>query len=84
MYERVAYLDGCTDVKCPDSLRDRFAEMKESGRIMAMLALKLNQKRLSSEEDYNALMHRFDVMKELEKAALSEYYEHNCSVFENA
>lgn len=84
MHERVAYLDGCTDVKCPDSLRDRFAQMKESGRIMAMLALELNQKRLSSEEDYNALMHRFDVMKELEKAVLSEYYEHNRSVFENA
>lgn len=84
MLERVAYLDGHTDLKCPDSLRDRFAEVEKSGCMMAMLALKLNQKRLSSEGDYDALMRRFDAMKELEKAVLSEYYGHNRSVFEDA
>lgn len=83
MCERAVYLDGCTDVKCPDGLRSGFAQMDEAGRIMIRLALKLNQERLSSEKDYSSLMCRFDAMKELEKAVLSEYYEHNRSVFED-
>ncbi len=84
MHERAVYLDGHTDVRCPDGLKDRFAEIEDVGRIIAMLALKLNRKGLSSEKDFDSLMHRFEAIKELEKAAFSEYYEHNRSVFEDA
>lgn len=84
MNERAAYLDRRTNVKCPDGLRDKFAEIEETGRIMFLLAMKLNQKGLWSGMDYDNLMRRFGTMKELEKVVFSEYYEHNRSVFVNA
>lgn len=84
MLERAVYLDGNTDVRCPDGLKARLAEIVDAGSIIAMLALKLNRKGLSSGTDYDSLMRRFDAMKELEKSVYSEYYGHNRSVFENA
>lgn len=84
MHERVVYLDEHTDVKCTNDLKNKFAEIENAGRIMIMLVMKLNQKGLSSETDYNSLMCRFDSMKELEKETFTKYYEYNRSVFENA
>jgi len=84
MHERVVYLDEHTDVKCPDDLKSKFAEIENAGRIMIMLVMKLNRIGLSNETDYNNLMRRFDRMKELEKEAFTNYYEYNRSVFENA
>lgn len=83
MHERVVYLDEHTDVKCSDNLKNKFAEIEKAGRIMIILVMKLNEKGLSSETDYNYLMCRFDSMKELEKEAFTKYYEYNRSVFEN-
>jgi hypothetical protein len=71
-------------VKCPNDLKNKFAEIENAAKIMIMLVMKLNQKGLSNEINYNSLMHRFGVIKELEKNAFSEYYEYNRSVFENA
>ena len=84
MHERVIYLDKCTEIKCPNVLKNKFAELETAGKIMLMLVMKLNRKGLSCETDYNNLVRRFDMMKDLEKATFSKYYEYNRSVFENS
>lgn len=84
MIERVNYLDKHTNLKCSDELRNKFAKIEISSKIMLMLVVKLNQKGLSSNTDYNNLMKQFDLLKELENITISEYYEYNRVVFENA
>lgn len=84
MYNRVIYLNDYTLVKCPDNLRKMFAQIEEAGKIMLMLVMKINQKGFSSEKDYISLIRRLEIMKDFEEFALTEYYEYNRSVFEDA
>lgn len=84
MLERVVYLDENTDLKCSSDLKNKFSEIVDNARIMIMLVLKLNRKMFSSATDYNNLLQRFDMLRELEKDVYTAYYEYNRSVFENA
>ncbi len=83
MLERVLYLDGHTDAKCSAELKNRFSEIAASGKILVLLTMKLNQKGFS-QTDCEALLHRFSLLKEMEKRTYTDYYEANRSVFENA
>ena len=84
MHDRIIYLDQNTELKCSDNLKFSFDEIEKVGRILIMLALKINQKKMTSDRDYDDLMQRFDVLLELEKRTYSEFYEYNHLAFENA
>ncbi len=83
MKERVVYLDQHTDLKCPIKLQKQFQTVERAGQLFAMLALKLDQTGFRNKTDFENMMKRIDILKEMEEKTLSEYYEYNRNVFES-
>lgn len=83
MRERVWYLNKCTELVCPDSLLEDFQAVEKAGQTFAMLAVKLARENFNNLHDFENMMKRIDILKEMEEKTLSEYYEYNRNVFES-
>ena len=83
MCERVESLQKASQLGCSPELVEKFYKIKQSGSILAMLSVKLNQTGLHNAEDMKAFIKRIDILREMEEETYTKYYEYNRSIFEN-
>ena len=83
MADRVRYLNGAEHLSCSPELQEKFDRIEHSGRILMMLAVKLNQTEFQKQEDRRAFIKRVDILRDLEEEAYTKYYEYNRLAFES-
>lgn len=83
MCERIESLQKICQLDCSLELMEKFNKIKQSGCILAMLSVKLNQTGLRNDEDLKAFIKRIDILREIEEETYTKYYEYNRSIFEN-
>ena len=83
MADRVRYLNETKHIMCSPELQEKFDRIEQSGRILSLLVLKLNQTKFQSSEDRKAFSRRIDILKDMEEEACTKYYESNRLIFEN-
>lgn len=83
MADRVRYLNETQHIICSPELHEKFDRIVNSGKILMMFAIKLNQTGLQKPEDREAFIRRIDILKDVEEEAYTKYYEYNRLAFES-
>ncbi len=83
MADRVRYLNDAKHLMCSSELQEKFNKIENSGRILMMLALKLNKTEFQKQEDQSAFIKHINILKDMEEETYTKYYEYNRLAFES-